>query len=102
MTKPFVFAVMLAVALAATSLAQQPAASGQPTNPVVTGWVRVADSIKLPGKEPGVLVQLSVKEGSQVKAGQIIGKMDDSEPQMKKKAAYADYVAAYKRATDDV
>ena len=62
----------------------------------------MADQIKLPAKEPGVLVQLAVKEGTQVKAGQVIGKIDDSEPQMKKKAAIADYNGAYKRWKDDV
>jgi multidrug efflux pump subunit AcrA (membrane-fusion protein) len=62
----------------------------------------VADQIKLPAKEPGVLVQLAVKEGTQVKAGQVIGKIDDSEPQMKKMAALADYKGAYKRWKDDV
>jgi len=64
--------------------AEQPAT--QPGNPVIYGVVRVADQIKLPAKEPGVLVQLAVKEGTQVKAGQVIGKIDDSEPQMKKVA----------------
>jgi multidrug efflux pump subunit AcrA (membrane-fusion protein) len=43
-----------------------------------------------------------VKEGMQVKAGQVIGKIDDSEPQMKKMAALADYKGAYKRCKDDV
>jgi multidrug resistance efflux pump len=62
----------------------------------------VADQIKLPAKEPGVLVQLSVKEWTQVKAGQVIGKIDDSEPQVKKMAALADYKGAYKRCKDDV
>ena len=79
---------------------EQPAT--QPGNPVVRGVVRVADQIKLPAKEPGVLVQLAVKEGTQVKAGQVIGKIDDSEPQMKKMAACADYKGAYKRWKDDV
>ena len=82
------------------SHAQQPAT--QPGNPVIKGVVRVADQIKLPAKEPGVLVQLAVKEGTQVKAGQVIGKIDDSEPQMKKVAANADYAGAYKRWKDDV
>src|SRR4051812_2070135 len=100
MTKSLPFAVVLCVFLTHVGLAQQPAA---PTgNPVVKGVVRVADQIKLPAREPGVLVQLSVKEGTQVKAGQVIGKIDDSEPVIKKKAAYADWQGAYKRCKDDV
>lgn len=72
------------------------------SNPVVVGLVKVADEIKLPAKEPGVLVQLAVREGNQVRAGQVIGKIDDSEPAMQKEAAQAAYNAAYKRWTDDV
>jgi multidrug efflux pump subunit AcrA (membrane-fusion protein) len=94
-------AVALMAALTNSGFAQQP--SGQPTDPVVKGaMVKVADQIKLPAKEPGVLVQLTVKEGSQVRTGQVLGKIDDSEPQMKKMAANAEYAGAYKRWKDDV
>jgi multidrug efflux pump subunit AcrA (membrane-fusion protein) len=100
MAKSPLMAVALVVLLACSLDAQQP--SAQATNPVVPGLVRVADQIKLPAKEPGVLVQLTVKEGTQVRAGQIIGKIDDSEPQMKKMAASAEYAGAFKRWKDDV
>jgi len=100
MTKPFLTAIALVALLLPSAHAQQSATA--PTDPVVNGVVRVADQIKLPAKEAGVLVQLSVKEGTQVKAGQVIGKIDDSEPQMKKAAALAEYKGAYKRWKDDV
>ncbi|HVT29295.1 MAG TPA: HlyD family efflux transporter periplasmic adaptor subunit [Lacipirellulaceae bacterium] len=100
MSKSFLFAVAIAVALMQISRAQQP--STQLKDPVIKGVVRVANQIKLPAKEPGVLVQLLVKEGSQVHAGEVIGKIDDSEPQMKKQAANAEYAEAYKRWKDDV
>jgi multidrug efflux pump subunit AcrA (membrane-fusion protein) len=100
MIKPPLVAIVFVALLLPSARAQQSA--GQPADPVVDGVVRVADQIKLPAKEPGVLVQLSVKEGTQVKAGQVIGKIDDSEPQMKKTAALADYKGAYKRFMDDV
>jgi multidrug efflux pump subunit AcrA (membrane-fusion protein) len=100
MTKSMAFAIALIALLAQAGDAQQPTA--QPGNPIIHGVVRVADQIKLPAKEPGVLVQLAVKEGTQVKAGQVIAKIDDSEPQMKKVAALADYKGAYNRWQDDV
>src|SRR6476620_7479901 len=100
MTNSKSFAVALIALLVGASHAQQPAA--QPGNPTIRGVVRVADQIKLTAKEAGVLVQLAVKEGTQVKAGQVIGKIDDSEPQMKKVAANAEYAGAYKRWKDDV
>jgi multidrug efflux pump subunit AcrA (membrane-fusion protein) len=93
-----VFFVVFAV-LTATVRAQTAA---QVSDPVVEALVKVADEIKLPAKEPGVLVQLAVKEGMQVRAGQVIAKIDDSEPVMTKKAASAAYAAAYKRWKDDV
>src|SRR3954451_16550946 len=100
MTKSIAFAIALIALLVQVDHAQQPAA--QPGNPVIHGVVRVADQIKLPAKEPGVLVQLAVKEGMQAKVGEVIGKIDDSEPQMKREAALADYRGAYNRWQDDV
>lgn len=76
--------------------------SAQVTNPSIHGLVKVAEEIKLPAKEPGVLVQLAVREGNLVRAGQVIGKIDDSEPIMQKKAAQAAYNAAFQRWKDDV
>ena len=99
MIKSSLIAFVLITALVQVGRGQS---SAQPADPVVKGVVRVADQIKLPAKEPGVLVQLAVKEGTQVKAGQVIGKIDDTEPQMKKVAALADYKGAYKRFMDDV
>jgi multidrug efflux pump subunit AcrA (membrane-fusion protein) len=97
-------ALTLATIFAVASTAQeQPAQPGPSANPIIDiARIKVADQIKLPAKEPGVLVQLAVKEGTQIRAGQVIGKIDDSEPQMQKKAAGAAYAAAYKRWTDDV
>ncbi len=100
MTRCCLIAVSLLFALLPLCSAEE--ASTQLADPVVEGLLKVADQIKLPAKEPGVLVQLSVKEGAQVKAGQVIGKIDDSEPQMKKKAASADYAGAYNRWQDNV
>src|SRR5437868_9607822 len=101
MRKFSLIVVLSCLVVASFGRAQQP--SSPPANPVITGSVlKVADQIKLPAKEPGVLVQLAVKEGSQVRAGQVIGKIDDSEPQMKKLAANAEYAGAYNRWKEDI
>jgi multidrug efflux pump subunit AcrA (membrane-fusion protein) len=76
--------------------------AGQAGDPVVKGLVKVMERKELAAKEPGVLVQLVVKEGTQVRAGQQIGRIDDSEPQMQKKAAGYQLKAAIERYTDDV
>jgi multidrug efflux pump subunit AcrA (membrane-fusion protein) len=77
--------------------------SASATDPVLTGClVKLQDDVKLAGKEAGVLLQLNVKEGSQVRAGDVIGKIDDSQPQAQKDAAQAGYNAAYNKWQDDV
>jgi multidrug efflux pump subunit AcrA (membrane-fusion protein) len=62
----------------------------------------MAEQVKLPAAEAGVLMELSVKDGSSVKAKQRIGQIDDREVQMQKKAAEAAYKAAYEKWADDV
>lgn len=92
---PFVVAALSGLLGVSASFAQD-------SVPVENAVVKVAKEIKLPAKEPGVLVQLDAREGNQVRAGQVIAKIDDSEPLMQKKAAQAAYKAAYKRWEDDV
>jgi multidrug efflux pump subunit AcrA (membrane-fusion protein) len=96
--------LLIATAVSSLLLTSSGAAqeSSQLPNPVVSGVVQVADHIKLPAKEPGVLIHLAVKEGSLVRAGQKIGQIDDSEPQMQQKAAGYAVAAAIKRWKDDV
>jgi multidrug efflux pump subunit AcrA (membrane-fusion protein) len=73
------------------------------SDPVLTGClVKAQDDVKLAGKEAGVLVQLSVKEGSQVRAADVMGKIDDSQPKLQKEAAQFAYNGAYKKWKDDV
>lgn len=80
----------------------QSVSSDSPADPTVDAVVKVADHIKLPAKEPGVLIHLAVKEGSQVRAGQQIGKIDDRENQLQMKAADYGFRAAIKKFNDDV
>src|SRR5882724_4697958 len=73
------------------------------SDPVLSGcFVKTQDDIKLAGKEAGVLTQLNVKEGSQVQAGDVLGKIDDSQPQLQKEAAQYAYKGAFKKWKDDV
>jgi multidrug resistance efflux pump len=92
----------LLVALVNTCLAQPYSTSSQPADPVVPGLVKVADHIKLPAQESGVLIQLGVKEGSLVRSGQLLGKIDDREVKLQKTSADAAYHAAFKKYKDDV
>jgi membrane fusion protein, multidrug efflux system len=93
-------ALLVVIAFCANSAAQTESAA--PANPVVTGWVKVADSVKLPAKESGVLIHLGVKEGTQVRATQNIAQIDDREIQTQKKAADYALRGAIKKWKDDV
>jgi multidrug resistance efflux pump len=64
--------------------------------------VKHVDDVQLPAMEAGALVQLSVKEGSQVREGEVIGKIYDSEAQMQRKAAESAYAAAVQRWKNDI
>ena len=84
-------------------LAQPGDANRYSSDPVLPGSVvKLQDDIKLAAKEPGVIVHLAVEEGAQVRSGEEIGKIDDSEPQIQKEAAKYAYNAAKKAAEDDV
>ncbi len=101
MTARSLGALAMMIALTATAIADPYAASS--VNPVLTGClVKVDDDIKLPSKEAGVIVHLAVDEGSQVKTGDKLAQIDDSEPQMQKKAANYAWAAAVKKYEDDV
>jgi multidrug efflux pump subunit AcrA (membrane-fusion protein) len=72
-------------------------------DPTLSGcMVRLDEDVKVPAPEAGVLVLLSVKEGSQVRKGEVMGKIYDEEVQMQKKAAEYALGAAYKSAKDDI
>jgi multidrug efflux pump subunit AcrA (membrane-fusion protein) len=72
-------------------------------DPVLNGcMVKLDEDVKVPAPEAGVLVQLTVKEGSQVRKGDVLGKIYDEEVQMQKKAAEYALGAALKAAKDDI
>jgi multidrug efflux pump subunit AcrA (membrane-fusion protein) len=100
MTAVALLTSLLVLQLPAPSTADSPVSPG--SDPVVVGLVKVAEHVRLPAREPGVLVNLAVKEGSHVSQGQEIAKIDDSEPQMQKKVAGYKLNAAVKRFQDDV
>ena len=47
--------------------------------PVQSALVRVLDEAEVPARDAGVLAELSVRAGDQVKSGQIIGHLDDDD-----------------------
>lgn len=97
MIRQIFYSMMIFVGLSAVGQSQDSLG-----NPEVEGLVKVAQEIKLPGEEAGVLVHLAVREGEQVQANQVLGQIDPQEAEMQKKAASAAYQSAYEKWKDDI
>jgi multidrug efflux pump subunit AcrA (membrane-fusion protein) len=64
--------------------------------------VKVMQEAKVPGREAGVLVALEAKEGLTVKAGAVLGRVDDSEPTSQKRIKMKEHDVEKEKATNDV
>lgn len=74
-----------------------------PREPVLTRClVSVVEEARIPAREAGVLLELSVKEGDEVRRGGAIARIDDSQPRFEKQKASAEHDQAVARAGSDV
>jgi RND family efflux transporter MFP subunit len=64
--------------------------------------VELIHEAQVPGQEAGVLVELNVEEGDVVKAGQVLGRIDDTQPRMQGMIATQEYNAALEKANNNV
>jgi multidrug efflux pump subunit AcrA (membrane-fusion protein) len=71
-------------------------------DPVIEGLVKVADDVKLPAEESGVIMHFAVEEGALIKKDQILGQIDDKIPRKQREAAYYTLQSAIKRGKDDI
>ena len=86
-------------------LAAQPADLGRAPNAAVLELpnclVSLIDEVSLPAQEAGVLQELVAKEGLRAKAGDVLGKVDETETLLRQKAAKFKLDVAEQKATDD-
>jgi multidrug efflux pump subunit AcrA (membrane-fusion protein) len=94
--------VALSILLSFAQIDGNDVPSAEISDPVITAVVKVADDVKLPAKEDGVLVHLAVEEGDLIKAGQKLGQIDDSIQKEQREAANYTLKGAVKRGLDDV
>ena len=74
-----------------------------PREPVLTRClVSVVEEARIPAREAGVLLELSVKEGDEVRRGGAIARIDDSQPRFEKQKASAEHDQAIAKASSDV
>jgi len=91
--------VLLVISCPLVALAVAPSAA----EPVLERClVSLVEEAKVPAREPGVLVELVVREGATVRRGDVIAKIDDDQPQMEKRKAKAEHDQAVAKAESDV
>ena len=96
-------ALAFALLLTAALPSQKPAgvdSLGQPILPYCR--VSVINKADVAGREAGVLIQLDVREGQQVKKGEELGRIDDIKAAALKKVKEKELEAALEQATNDV
>jgi len=80
-----------------------PLRASEPIEPVLERClVSLVEEAKVPAREPGVLVELLVHEGDSVGRGDVIAKIDDSQPQSEKRKAKAEHDQTLAKAESDV
>ena len=95
--------VVLGVVCGALLLGVSSLAAATPEEPVLSRClVSIVEEARVPAREAGVLVELSVKEGDTVRRGGAIARIDDSQPRFEKQKASAEHDQAIARAKSDV
>ena len=89
-------------AVAALSLTEVAAAADRPGPVLERCLVSLIDEAKLSAGEAGLLVEVAVKPGDRVTAGQVIARINDDQPQMAKLRAQAEHDQAVAKARSDV
>ena len=92
--------VIVGLALGVAAVAGPARADDDPV--LLNCLVAPDEEAKVPAREAGVLMELLVREGDGVRAGQVIARIDDSQPQMEKRKAQAEHDQSVAKAQSDV
>ena len=92
----------LVMVAGAQPTAQSPARQTPPTPILERCVVMLIDDPEVSAQEPGVLVDVLVREGMMVKAGDVLARIDDSQAQSAKEIASFEQQAAAEKAENDV
>jgi multidrug resistance efflux pump len=99
--------MITSIALLATLVLSGPLARSEATPAYDTAQVKyclvsIIEEVQVPAQEAGPLVALVVQDGALVKQGQLLGQIDDRQPQLQKFAAEMERDSAIARASDDI
>jgi multidrug efflux pump subunit AcrA (membrane-fusion protein) len=90
----------LAAAWAAVAAGVAVAEQGEPV--LERCLVSLVEEAKVPAREPGVLVELRIREGDRVGRNDVIARIDDSQPQSERRKAKAEHDQTLAKAESDV
>ncbi len=93
-------AAMWAVVVLMPRLSAVVAAEGEPV--LERCLVSLVEEAQVPAREAGVLVELQVREGDVVSRGDLIARIDDSQPDFDRRKAVAEHDQAKAKAESDV
>jgi macrolide-specific efflux system membrane fusion protein len=82
---------------------QRSTPAGPTGQPVLTECrVALIEEAQVPGREAGVLTEMNVREGQQVKTGELLAQIDDTKPVTLRKIKEKEYQVAVEQASNDV
>jgi len=86
--------VVLAMVFAAPAASEETRVSG--------ALVKLIDQLDVPAREAGQIIQLDVQEGTRVKAGEVLARLDDTEARFAQERAQVEMQIAGERASSDI
>lgn len=93
---------MTSILLLVASLGSEPRGA-EATEITISGAVlTLIDQADVPAREAGVLMQLSVREGQIVEAGQLLGQIDDTDARLRETKAETEFLQARQAAENDI
>ncbi len=98
--RPAGFAAVLTVLALSSAPLRGEAAEGEPV--LERCLVSLVEEAQVPAREAGVLVELQVREGDVVNRGDLIARIDDSQPDFDRRKAVAEHAQAQAKAESDV
>jgi multidrug resistance efflux pump len=95
-------AAMTLVSLTAIRAEAQPATTNNNQIRIRHCVVSIVHEAQVPAEEGGVIRGLPVKEGDEIKQGELLAQIDDTEAQLRRDYAEFEYASAQKEASNDV
>jgi len=93
---------ILSATLAATTLVST-AVADDPAPPVrMVGQIMLVEEVEIPARETGLLEEISVRPGEQIRTGAVLARMDDTEARLRAQQAETELLIAREAAENEI